>query len=177
MSLNLITNRSHCSVDKLRLTDASTFFQNRNLDWFSERWRRAARWKSEISPFDSFHYQQWVLREVQLLWHEEWVSLKRIISKLNKHFLAILVLYLTRKLLFDDDTATILYHGFTTCVYFCCIIGAIVADSWWGKFHTILWLSIVYVCGSSVIALGAVEPWNMPATWDKTEIPTAYSWD
>lgn len=77
---------------------------------------------------------------------------------------AILVLYLTRKLMFDDDTATILYHGFTTLVYFCCIIGAIIADSWWGKFKTILWLSLVYVAGSIVVAIGAIEPWNMPAT-------------
>lgn len=81
------------------------------------------------------------------------------------HPIAILVLYMTRKLLFDDDTATIIYHGFTTLVYFCCVVGAIIADSWWGKFHTILWLSMVYVCGSTVITIGAIEPWNMPATW------------
>jgi solute carrier family 15 (oligopeptide transporter), member 1 len=35
---------------------------------------------------------------------------------------------------------------------------AIVADSWWGKFHTILWLSIVYVMGSITMAVSAVEP-------------------
>jgi solute carrier family 15 oligopeptide transporter 1 len=73
------------------------------------------------------------------------------------NFAAILVLYLTRKLLFDDDTATILYHSFTTLVYFCCVIGAIIADSWWGKFHTILWLSMVYVGGSTIISFGAIE--------------------
>lgn len=75
----------------------------------------------------------------------------------------ILVLYLTRKLLFDDDTATVLYHTFNCLVYFFCIFGAIIADSWWGKFKTIFYLSIVYASGSSVIAIGAVEPWNMPA--------------
>jgi solute carrier family 15 (oligopeptide transporter), member 1 len=66
----------------------------------------------------------------------------------------ILVLYLTRKLLYDDDTATVLYHTFNCLVYFFCIFGAIIADSWWGKFRTILWLSIVYVSGSTVIAIG-----------------------
>jgi solute carrier family 15 (oligopeptide transporter), member 1 len=76
---------------------------------------------------------------------------------------AILVLYLTRKLMYDDDTATVLYHTFNTLVYFFCIFGAIIADSWWGKFKTILWLSIVYCCGSTVIAIGAIEPWNLPA--------------
>lgn len=75
----------------------------------------------------------------------------------------ILALYLTRKLLFSDDVATILYHSFSTLVYFFCIFGAIIADSWWGKFNTILWLSIVYVSGSSILTLGAVESWNMPA--------------
>ncbi|KAL7030445.1 hypothetical protein ACKWTF_006659 [Chironomus riparius] len=75
----------------------------------------------------------------------------------------ILALYLTRKLLFSDDVATILYHSFTTLVYFICIIGAIIADSWWGKFNTILWLSLVYVSGSTVLTLGAVENWKMPA--------------
>jgi len=43
---------------------------------------------------------------------------------------AILVLYLTRKLLYDDDTATVLYHTFNVLVYFFCIFGAILADSW-----------------------------------------------
>ncbi|XP_070494632.1 peptide transporter family 1-like [Chironomus tepperi] len=75
----------------------------------------------------------------------------------------ILALYLTRKLLFSDDVATILYHSFTTLVYFICIFGAIIADSWWGKFNTILWLSLVYVSGSTVLTLGSVEQWNMPA--------------
>lgn len=76
----------------------------------------------------------------------------------------ILVLYLTRQLNFSDDVATILYHSFTTLVYFFCIVGAIIADSWWGKFHTIFWLSLVYVSGSVVVTLGSIEPWNMPAT-------------
>ncbi|XP_070494678.1 peptide transporter family 1-like [Chironomus tepperi] len=75
----------------------------------------------------------------------------------------ILAIYLTQKLLYSDDIATILYHSFTTLVYFFCVFGAIIADSWWGKFNTIVWLSIVYVAGSSVLTLGAVEPWNMPA--------------
>lgn len=53
------------------------------------------------------------------------------------NILAILVLYLTLKLDYDEDTATVLYHSFTTLVYFCCVIGAIISDSWWGKFKTV----------------------------------------
>uniref|UniRef100_A0A182IYZ6 Oligopeptide transporter 1 n=1 Tax=Anopheles atroparvus TaxID=41427 RepID=A0A182IYZ6_ANOAO len=75
----------------------------------------------------------------------------------------VLVLYLTRKLDFDDDTATVLYHTFTTLVYFMCVIGAIIADSWLGKFRTILYLSIVYTIGSGCIALGAIPTWDLNA--------------
>lgn len=75
---------------------------------------------------------------------------------------AILVLYLTRKLAYDDDTATIVYHVFIMLVYFMCTFGAILSDSWLGKFNTILYLSIVYATGSVVIALGAIPQLNLP---------------
>ncbi|XP_065089460.1 peptide transporter family 1 [Ochlerotatus camptorhynchus] len=75
----------------------------------------------------------------------------------------ILVLYLTRKLDYDDDTATVLYHSFTTLVYFMCVIGAIISDSWLGKFKTILYLSIVYVFGSTLIAVGAIPTLDINA--------------
>lgn len=75
----------------------------------------------------------------------------------------ILVLYLTRKLFYDDDTATILYHTFIVIVYFFCIFGAIIADSWLGKYLTILYLSIVYAIGSTVVSVGAIESLGLPA--------------
>lgn len=81
------------------------------------------------------------------------------------NFAAILVFYLTRKLLFDNDTATVLYHAFSTLVYFICILGAIISDSWLGKFRTILYLSIVYALGSVVISIGAIPTWDIPARY------------
>lgn len=48
-------------------------------------------------------------------------------------------------------------------VYFLCIFGAIISDSWLGKFKTILYLSLVYVCGSVLVTLGAIPPLNLPA--------------
>lgn len=75
----------------------------------------------------------------------------------------ILVLYLTRKLFYDDDTATILYHTFNVMVYFFCIFGAIIADSWLGKYLTILYLSIVYAIGSTTVSIGAIESLGLPA--------------
>ncbi|XP_011187897.2 peptide transporter family 1 isoform X2 [Zeugodacus cucurbitae] len=76
----------------------------------------------------------------------------------------ILVLYLSRQLHYDDDTATVIFHIFTMLVYFLCVFGAIISDSWLGKFKTIFYLSLVYVAGSVLVALGAVPPLNLPAT-------------
>ncbi|XP_036221344.2 peptide transporter family 1 isoform X1 [Bactrocera oleae] len=76
----------------------------------------------------------------------------------------ILVLYLSRQLGYSDDTATVIFHIFTMFVYFLCVFGAIVSDSWLGKFKTIFYLSLVYVAGSVLVALGAVPPLNLPAT-------------
>jgi len=68
----------------------------------------------------------------------------------------ILALYLTDRLLFDQDKATLYYHAFAMLVYVTTIFGAIISDSWWGKFKTIMWLSIVYAIGSLAIAIGAI---------------------
>lgn len=74
----------------------------------------------------------------------------------------VLVLYLTRKLFWDDDTATIIYHLFTTLVYFFSVLGAILSDSWLGKFRTILYLSCVYSCGSILMSLTAMPTLYIP---------------
>lgn len=73
----------------------------------------------------------------------------------------ILSLYLHNKLMFEETTATVLFHGWTMLVYFSCIFGAILADSFIGKFKTILSLSCVYVFGSIILTLGAIEGLKM----------------
>ncbi|XP_016996958.2 peptide transporter family 1 isoform X1 [Drosophila takahashii] len=74
----------------------------------------------------------------------------------------VLVLYLSRVLGYSDDTATVVFHVFTMFVYFLCVFGAIISDSWLGKFKTILYLSLVYICGSVLLTLGAIGPLNLP---------------
>ena len=73
---------------------------------------------------------------------------------------AILTVYLT--LLLKDSgmaeglaekEAQILYHTFAAGVYALPMIGAMVADRLFGKYNTILWLSIVYVAGHACLAL------------------------
>jgi solute carrier family 15 (oligopeptide transporter), member 1 len=53
----------------------------------------------------------------------------------SHHLAAILVLYMTIKLGYDDNTATVLFHIFTSLVYLFPILGAIIADSYLGKFR------------------------------------------
>lgn len=71
---------------------------------------------------------------------------------------------MTKKLLMDQDTATIIYHAFTMMVYFLCILGAILSDTWLGKFNTILYLSIVYAIGNIIVSLGAIPMLNFSAS-------------
>lgn len=75
----------------------------------------------------------------------------------------ILVLYLTRRLEFDENFATILFHIFVFLTFASCLSVGIIADSFIGKFQTILWLSIVYVVGSCLIAAGAVDAFGISA--------------
>ncbi|MBN3316088.1 S15A1 protein, partial [Atractosteus spatula] len=70
---------------------------------------------------------------------------------------AVLVLYFRYFLKWDDDTATSIYHTFVALCYLTPILGAIIADSWLGKFKTIIYLSIVYTIGQGVMAVSAVH--------------------
>lgn len=60
-------------------------------------------------------------------------------------FSAVLVLYLTTVLKFDGDDSTIIYHGFVFLAYFMPLPGAILADSYWGKFKQVF-TYIRFVC-------------------------------
>lgn len=47
---------------------------------------------------------------------------------------AILSLFLTKALLLAESDATVIYHVFAMFCYFFPLLGAIIADSWLGKF-------------------------------------------
>ncbi|XP_062287388.1 solute carrier family 15 member 1 [Scomber scombrus] len=70
---------------------------------------------------------------------------------------AVLVLYFKYFLRWDDDMATSIYHVFVALCYLTPILGAIVADSWLGKFKTIIYLSIVYAIGQVAMAVSAIH--------------------
>ncbi|NXX65750.1 S15A1 protein, partial [Spizella passerina] len=70
---------------------------------------------------------------------------------------ALLTLYFTRFLHWDENFATAIYHTFVALCYLTPILGAIIADSWLGKFKTILYLSIVYAIGQTVLSVGSIS--------------------
>lgn len=74
-----------------------------------------------------------------------------------------MIIYLSNQLGFEKDDATVLYHTFTMLVYFMCIFGGIVSDTWLGKFNTILYLSVVYSIGSVIVSIGAIPSLNISA--------------
>uniref|UniRef100_A0A6P7G229 Peptide transporter family 1-like isoform X1 n=2 Tax=Diabrotica virgifera virgifera TaxID=50390 RepID=A0A6P7G229_DIAVI len=74
----------------------------------------------------------------------------------------ILILYLTNILLFSESQSLVTYHSFSMAVYFFPIIGAIISDSFLGKFNTILYVSMIYASGSILLALTASDPIGLP---------------
>ncbi|KGL81983.1 Solute carrier family 15 member 1, partial [Tinamus guttatus] len=70
---------------------------------------------------------------------------------------AVLVLYFKYFLHWDDNLSTAIYHTFVALCYLTPILGALIADSWLGKFKTIISLSIVYTIGQAVMAISSIN--------------------
>ncbi|XP_059130265.1 solute carrier family 15 member 1 [Peromyscus eremicus] len=70
---------------------------------------------------------------------------------------ALLVLYFRNFIGWDDDLSTAIYHTFAALCYLTPILGALIADSWLGKFKTIISLSIVYTIGQAVISVSSIN--------------------
>ena len=68
---------------------------------------------------------------------------------------SILVIFMTKYLMtsmgqddnMNQEQAMVWYHNFTSAVYFFPLFGALLSDIFWGKFKTILSLSLVYCLG------------------------------
>ncbi|XP_077055453.1 solute carrier family 15 member 1b [Siphateles boraxobius] len=70
---------------------------------------------------------------------------------------AVLVLYFKYFIGWDNNFSTTIYHTFVALCYLTPIMGAIIADSWLGKFKTIVYLSIVYTIGQVIMAVSAIH--------------------
>lgn len=63
-----------------------------------------------------------------------------------------------------DERAKTVYHLFTASAYFFPLIGAVMADAFWGKYKTILWISLMYCVGHGCLALMDLGP--ITGMWD-----------
>jgi POT family proton-dependent oligopeptide transporter len=83
---------------------------------------------------------------------------------------AILVIFMTHYLrdrsgalaVMGDNEASGWYHLFIASSYFFPLFGSILADMFWGKYRTILWLSIVYCAGHAALAVNDTR-WGLAA--------------
>ena len=54
-------------------------------------------------------------------------------------------------------------HWFRSAVYFLPLLGAWIADRWWGRYKTILWISLAYCAGHACLAAGEGKKWGLLA--------------
>ena len=66
---------------------------------------------------------------------------------------AILTVFMVSHLAMPKNEATAVYHYFVSACYFMPLLGAWISDRFWGKYKTIMTLSIVYCLGHLVLAL------------------------
>src|SRR5512137_2642452 len=66
---------------------------------------------------------------------------------------SILTVYMAQYLFLPGHEATANYHRFVMACYLMPLVGGWIADRFWGRYRTILWLSFGYVAGHAVIAM------------------------
>ena len=76
---------------------------------------------------------------------------------------AMLTLYMVEELGYSKTTAIAVFSYFSACVYFSPVLGGYLADSYLGKFSTILYFSLVYVLGIIALTVTSIDalPWGM----------------
>ncbi len=65
---------------------------------------------------------------------------------------SILVLYMNEQLLYPERDAKAYYHLFIMATYLTPLVGGWLADRFFGRYGTILWISLAYVAGHAVLA-------------------------
>lgn len=70
---------------------------------------------------------------------------------------SILTVFMIQILLFQEAKATSVYHLFAGVCYLTPLLGAWISDRIWGKYKTILYLSLVYCLGHAVLAIWETE--------------------
>jgi POT family proton-dependent oligopeptide transporter len=66
---------------------------------------------------------------------------------------SVLVVYMAGYLLYPDQEAKEGYHLFMMLTYLTPLLGGWIADRYWGRYKTILWISLFYVVGHLTLAI------------------------
>ncbi len=66
---------------------------------------------------------------------------------------SILMVFMTSELLMTEESSQSIFHLFVAILYFTPLIGAWLADRFWGRYNTILSISLFYCFGHGVLAL------------------------
>ncbi len=77
----------------------------------------------------------------------------------------ILALYITNVLLKTQDDVTNIIALFSAANYFMPMLGAWVSDRYWGRYRTILWISLFYCLGHGVLAASDFVPSTHGKLW------------
>lgn len=85
---------------------------------------------------------------------------------------AILTIFMTKYLIdasgadatMDDESAKSIFHLFVAAAYFTPLIGAMISDIFWGKYKTILLISLMYCVGHGCLAMMDLGP--VTGAWD-----------
>lgn len=72
-------------------------------------------------------------------------------------------MFLIIALEYTKDESAMIYHMFNVVIYLAPILGAVVSDSWLGRYRTILYLSSGYGAGVICMNLSSYTVTNMPA--------------
>ncbi|MFO7609953.1 MAG: peptide MFS transporter [Candidatus Krumholzibacteriia bacterium] len=82
---------------------------------------------------------------------------------------AILVLYLTKALMFDVARASTIYGNFTGLAYLMPLAGGYLADRWWGNRRSILVGGLLMACGQLLL-------FGSASFWDRLELAVPLLW-
>ncbi|KAJ6632692.1 Peptide transporter family 1 [Pseudolycoriella hygida] len=75
---------------------------------------------------------------------------------------AILFLFFNEKIGYDADDSTAAYHSYESLLFMFPVVGAIIADSWLGRYTTMVCMSLVAAVGSFIIAIGVIDAVGLP---------------
>ena len=74
----------------------------------------------------------------------------------------ILFIYFTQFIKMNENTATAVYHAYSSLCYFTPIFGALIADGFIGLYSTIVILSVVYLIGEVIVTMTSIIPFGAP---------------